>query len=434
MMEDLKVAEKPSNIGYYSGLIDSTFAICELATTFQWGRLSDRIGRKPVLLIGLTGLTVSTTLFGFSASFLWAVATRCIAGALSANVAVVMSVISEITDESNQVRAFSLSGLVYNIGAVIGPIIGGTLANPAINFPGTLGSISLFKSYPYLLPCLVCSSFAIVTFIWGSSQLQESHPNIRRAVQNDGLVHPQRVQRQVVPMRVILASRSMRAVLTTYFLSCVLGLSFDVVFALFSYTPIHLGGLSRAPKEIGYALAISGVSGAIIQLFVFPPMQRRYGCIGLYRRVMFIWPVAYAMFPLINFIARHSMPDLGDDFLQQSLGATIPAGFIVWTCIACLLIAVRVAWMSYSVNAILVREACPSKDALGSTFGLASSVCCIARSLAPAFVSSLFAFSKRNQILGGNLVWVIMCGIALVGLWSAHLLCENTDHEDASAE
>lgn len=84
----------------------------------------DRIGRKPVILIGLSGVVVSTLLFGLSRTFWWAVISRSMAGALSGNAAVVQSVVGEITDETNQALAFPLTGLSWSFGCIIGPMIG----------------------------------------------------------------------------------------------------------------------------------------------------------------------------------------------------------------------------------------------------------------------------------------------------------------------
>lgn len=84
----------------------------------------DRIGRKPVILIGLSGVAVSTLLFGLSRTFWWAVISRSMAGALSGNAAVVQSVVGEITDETNQALAFPLTGLSWSFGCIIGPMIG----------------------------------------------------------------------------------------------------------------------------------------------------------------------------------------------------------------------------------------------------------------------------------------------------------------------
>ena len=87
-------------------------------------KLLDRIGRKPVILIGLSGVAVSTFLFGLARTFWWAVFARSLAGSLSGNAAVSSSVIGEITDETNQTEAFPLMALSWSLGCIIGPMIG----------------------------------------------------------------------------------------------------------------------------------------------------------------------------------------------------------------------------------------------------------------------------------------------------------------------
>jgi len=77
------------------------FFFCEFCCILHWGRLSDRIGRKPVLIFGLTGLTLSVALFGMSTTYATVVMSRALAGVLSGNVGVFKSMMGEITDETN---------------------------------------------------------------------------------------------------------------------------------------------------------------------------------------------------------------------------------------------------------------------------------------------------------------------------------------------
>lgn len=64
-------------IGYYAGLIESLFFVAQALTTLHWSRLSDHVGRKPVLLVGLMGLSISNVCFGLSTTFWTIVASRC---------------------------------------------------------------------------------------------------------------------------------------------------------------------------------------------------------------------------------------------------------------------------------------------------------------------------------------------------------------------
>lgn len=97
-----------SQIGYWAGLIESVFAVVQFATVFLWGRASDSIGRKPVLLIGLFGVALSMNFFGLAKTLPQMIIARSVAGFMNANMSVLKSTLGELTDESNQARAFSL--------------------------------------------------------------------------------------------------------------------------------------------------------------------------------------------------------------------------------------------------------------------------------------------------------------------------------------
>jgi MFS family permease len=97
-----------SQIGYWAGLIESVFAIVQFATVFLWGRASDTIGRKPVLLIGLFGVALSMNFFGLAKTLPQMIIARSVSGFMNANMSVLKSTLGEITDETNQARAFSL--------------------------------------------------------------------------------------------------------------------------------------------------------------------------------------------------------------------------------------------------------------------------------------------------------------------------------------
>ena len=75
-------------------------------------------------MVGFLGAMTATTLFGFSTSFLWALTSRALAGALSGNVAILLSAVGEITDESNQAQAYSFFGIANNLAQIVGPSIG----------------------------------------------------------------------------------------------------------------------------------------------------------------------------------------------------------------------------------------------------------------------------------------------------------------------
>ncbi|KAL5527640.1 hypothetical protein ACEPAG_6441 [Sanghuangporus baumii] len=409
MMEDVGAVDDPRKAGYYSGVLESAFAIAELLTIMKWGSLSDQIGRKPVLLLGFIGAMLSTLMFGFSKSFLWALTTRCLAGGLSGNIAVLLSAVGDMTDETNHARAFALFGVANNVAQMAGPFIGGKFADPYVTFPNSLGNIKLFQNFPYLLPCLISALVTLIAVFFCVALFEETNRREHLRDTSDVASEPQPDSETAWT---IARDPIMSSVLMPFFLLSILNTSMLVVFSLFAYTPIPYGGLSRNPEEIGFAIASAGLSGAIIQIIVLPELQHHFGTLSLYRFFMSLWPVIYLLFPVLNAIAKYTAGQFdGRDSVQYS------GSMCVWIGIIVLLSLNRLAAMAFSLNLILTKNASPSSSMLGKVFGLSHFTNCFARAIAPSFSSSLFAFSKEGNILGGDFVWVVMCSIALLGRW-----------------
>lgn len=160
MVRSFGVAE--DQVGRYAGWIAASFSMAQFVTSYPIGRLSDRWGRRPILLLGLAGNIVCVIGFGLSRSLAWAIASRVLCGLLNGNNGVAKSVLAEVTDDSNRALAFSLVSFLWNLGSMVGPVLGGLLADPVAQYPDSfLARLELFRSFPFLLPCLVSSVFSI---------------------------------------------------------------------------------------------------------------------------------------------------------------------------------------------------------------------------------------------------------------------------------
>ncbi|KAK3682165.1 major facilitator superfamily domain-containing protein [Podospora appendiculata] len=160
-----------SVISSQAGILHASFTAAQFLTAMIWGRLADssRFGRKTVLLIGLGGTMLSCVGFGFSTSFWQALVFRSIGGITNGNVGVLRTMISEIIREKKyQSRAFLLMPMTFNVGVIIGPILGGTLSDLAGTYPNRFGHIEFFKRYPYAAPNLLSAFFLLcaMTSIW----------------------------------------------------------------------------------------------------------------------------------------------------------------------------------------------------------------------------------------------------------------------------
>jgi len=182
MIASFHITTTDRQISLYAGLVTSSFAIAECSCSAMWGRLSDRIGRKPVLLVGLGGTGISMLTFGFARSLPVALGARFVGGLLNGNGGVLQTMVAEIvTVKEHQPRAYTFLPLTWGLGSVVGSFLGGTLADPVANYPEIFkkGEWPVLERYPFLLPnlfasCTVCFGMVIAILFF-----HETHPTKR---------------------------------------------------------------------------------------------------------------------------------------------------------------------------------------------------------------------------------------------------------------
>ncbi|KAF7553510.1 hypothetical protein G7046_g7086 [Stylonectria norvegica] len=173
MVKDLGVDEQDASL--YAGLLVSAYAVAEALTSMGWGVLSDRIGRKPVVLFGLVGVAVSSLMFGFAKQYWVALLARFIGGALNGNVSVMQTMVAEMVKvPEHEPKAYAVQPFVWTLGGIIGSAMGGFLAQPAVFYPSIFAHDGLFGRYPYLLPNLVASAVIAVAVAQGIFFLEET--------------------------------------------------------------------------------------------------------------------------------------------------------------------------------------------------------------------------------------------------------------------
>ncbi|KAI0007445.1 MFS general substrate transporter [Xylariaceae sp. FL0662B] len=170
-----------STISSQAGILHASFTAAQFFTAMAWGRVADSSwGRKRVIMIGLLGTLISVVGYGFSTSFYWALFFRCLGGATNGNVGVMRTMISEIVREKKyQSRAFLLLPMCFNIGVIVGPILGGVLSDPAGSYPDTFGEVDFFLKFPYATPNLVSASFLSIALVMCWMFLEETHDSFR---------------------------------------------------------------------------------------------------------------------------------------------------------------------------------------------------------------------------------------------------------------
>ncbi|KAK4953092.1 hypothetical protein LTR10_008798 [Elasticomyces elasticus] len=165
-----------TEVGKWAGFTAAVFSLSQAAMGIPWGRFSDVHGRKPAILLGLVSTMITSLMWGFSKSLPMAIAARALSGAGNGNVGIIRTTVAEMVPfKELQPRAFSIMPLVWNIGSIFGPTIGGALANPLNVKPGEqFRNPSFLQRFPYSPPNIVSACFFAVGIIVGILFLEET--------------------------------------------------------------------------------------------------------------------------------------------------------------------------------------------------------------------------------------------------------------------
>ncbi|EUC63293.1 MFS general substrate transporter [Rhizoctonia solani AG-3 Rhs1AP] len=423
MIEELGVTSDPKELGYYSGFIEGMFSLAQFFTIYFWGSLSDRIGRRPVLISGLCGVVGSTIMFGLSKSFTAMLISRALCGMLNGNSSVIKSVLGEITDETNQGAAFSYLPLCWFLGSLLAPALGGFLSHPAEQYPSVFG-FELFRQYPYLLPCLAGSALSSIGLIAGVLFLEEverrpllaskprtySQPvstqtncaNPRLSSPDDSSPPLESTKTNGLSVKEILHISYIRRILVSYGFMAYVTMAINALMVLWLYTPVEAGGIGFSSAEIGATLALFGLLGTVVTIIVFPPLERRLGALFLYRFSMVMQVLTSLLFPLGHVFV----------LVGGRNGAYLGVG--------AMLVVRCMGGMVFVCNMLLVTRSAPSSRSRGTVNAIAQMVASASRAIAPVMATSLFAFSVKSGIFGGNLIWLVLTLVALLGVVAAY--------------
>ncbi|KAH9005454.1 MFS general substrate transporter [Lactarius hatsudake] len=407
-------------VGYYTGIIVSLHYAAIAVTSFQWNRLSDHVGRKPVLLSCLVGTSLSILLFGLSHSFWTLVLSRCLHGAMKGHIGAVISTIAELTDETNVARGFSMPPVAWSLGYVIGPLVGGVLSRPQDRWPHVF-SHPFWADYPYFLPCLVAATFTCFSFVITAlyleetlnsrpSRLQLPRPNFDtpqgEAGDSPDLDMP---PEKPLPLRAVL-TKPVIITIANYAMLALIDAMASAYIPLVWSTPVEYGGLNFSPASIGLWLSLYGVMDGIFQFIFFSHFVSRFGLRRVFVFSLVSCAVVYVLFPLEN------------------LAVVVGGGPnpVVWLLIFLQLLSFCIFDMGFGAIYMYTSSAAPNKRSLGAAYGLSQVATSIQNAVGPASADWLFAFSLTHNVLGGRFAYVVLLGVVGVALGLSTRLPKNT--------
>ncbi len=228
--------------------VTAAFGVANFLASPLLGALSDRFGRRPILLLGFLALALSFFVTA-AAEALWVlVVVRLFSGAMQANVGVAQAYVADITPPEQRARRFGLVGAMFGVGFILGPVVGGTLGDIDVR-----------------LPFVVAGALALLNFIYGSFVLPESLPPERRRAFEWRRANP------VTSLRNLVTLREVGPLVGVIALSGLSTFMLHVTWVL--YTKFRFGW---GPGDVGWSLFAVGLASALGQGVLMKPLLARF--------------------------------------------------------------------------------------------------------------------------------------------------------------
>ncbi|GAW17156.1 hypothetical protein ANO14919_066060 [Xylariales sp. No.14919] len=472
-----------------AGILHASFMAAQFFTAMMWGRIADSrlAGRKTVILIGLLGTMVSCLGFGFSTSFYQALFFRSLGGITNGNIGVLRTMISEtVLEKKYQSRAFLVLPMTFNIGVIVGPILGGVLSDPANSYPDLVGNVEFFKKFPYATPNIVSALFLGTALLLCWLMLEETHDSLRDK-RDLGIIIGRKVKQifrrntnsiaytplhsrdtsistvttadfelspstprnsaeaaskkpttrkryiNRLPFRRIFTRNVSITLISHFFLAFHVG-TFNSLWFVFLSTPVYNpadpdppGFRPQLPFRFTGGLGLPPRSVGLAMAFL--------GVIGILMQLLLYprlsarlgtlrsWRAALFLFP-ITYLA---LP-----FLSVVPSSTAPpsqkTGLAIWAAIGgVLFVQVSARTFALPAQTILVNNCTPHPSILGTLHGLGQSTSSLARTIGPVAGGWLYGLGLSHGFVGG--VFWGMAGVAMAGVVFSFWVREGDGHE-----
>ncbi|KAK1750797.1 major facilitator superfamily domain-containing protein [Echria macrotheca] len=478
-----------SVISSQAGILHASFTAAQFLTAMMWGRIADssRFGRKTVLLIGLGGTMLSCLGFAFSTTFWQALFFRSLGGITNGNVGVLRT-IEIVREKKYQSRAFLLLPMTFNIGVIIGPVLGGILSDPAGSYPSLFGQVEFFRRYPYATPNILSAFFlfSALMSIWlfldetldsrleardrgreigrkvwalvsGSGShtaytrlaAQENDPNVEMSpIDGSGRSPrystadsagkpkaPRRRYTQRLPFRRIFTPNVVFTFLANFILAFHVG-TFNSLWFVFLSTPVYdpVKG-AESPSALPQHLPFIFTGGLGLQPREVGMAMAILGVLGISLQLG-IYPWLSARLGTVRswriFLTCFPFTYFLIPFLSLVPSSEAPpspkSGLVVWVAIAGVL-TVQVIGRTFSLPAqtILVNNCTPHPSVLGTVHGIGQSVSSFARTLGPMLCGFLYGLGLARGVVGA--VWWGLSGVSICGVVASFFVREGNGHE-----
>lgn len=452
---------------FRSQFLESILFFAQAATAYQWGKLSDKLGRRPILLMGPFGLWLSTFALGVTNNVWVQAAARSMEGVFSGNIETTKTAIAEITDDANRHRAYAVLPSVRSIGLSTGSSVGNFLATLKGRLP-ILERIPFIRDHPLFIPCTVSSSFSFFSFLLIHKGFQEtlpaeyqvdwrafwkvkdqakyafasSIPSIptcttallgearsmcyraihipKEDVENTVCSIGQEVTRSVpradeglLPIDEIqevselLINRQLTIALLNYVFISFLDQAQQTLLPMMYISIEEYGLLS---EETTKTMAKWGCFNTLVQLLLFPWLLQRFGSKKVYSACLSSMILFFALFPVFRLTAAYNQN----------------TNFVVLRLLEVHMGMSSLVNIAYGCSQMFIMAAVQNRSSFGSVNGLGQTVGSSARMIAPPVISFIYTFSLKDGLrLGEYLTYALLICITMVGSMVSALLPAN---------
>lgn len=336
------------------GLLMATYSILQFLFSPFWGRLSDRVGRRPVLLSTILGGSLAMAATAFAPSLVFLFMARALAGFFGANISTASAYIADVTTPENRAKGMGVIGAGFGLGFIFGPAIGGILSK-----------------WGYSTPILVAAGLGVINFCLAWFSLQE--PPVDASAR-----HQNRRKLSWGLAKESLTHRPTAFPILLFFLATLAFTQLEVSFALFVQNRFSLGATHAGALLAGMGLIMAGIQGGAIG-----KLAKRWG----ERRLVPIGELA-----------------IGAGVLGAAWAPSLPL-----FAFGLFFVAIGNAVVNPSLSSLTSKAAPPGRQ--GEVMGVYQSAGSLARIVGPPIAGTLF---DHAGIASPLLVTSVICALAAI--------------------
>jgi MFS family permease len=381
----------------FIGLLAASYSLTQFAFAPLLGRLSDRRGRRPVLMLSVLGNAVAWAAFGLGAEFEAAFGatgalvalflSRMVAGAMGGNIATAQAYVADVTPPDRRAGALGLLGAAFGLGFVFGPALGAAFASDPVVAAADATFPRFVPATRFSLPSFAAAAASLLAFVAAYLALPE--PARERAVAGRGGV--------VAQFREALADPGLRPLVVVFLVASVAFSGVQVVFI-----PFAADVYGYVESQAGLLLTYVGALGVLNQGALVPALSRRVPAVRLAAGGAALLLVALAALPFSPVLGRSLLP-------------AVPGGPELLALLVVLaVLSTGNGLLNVGIAAMVSGAA--GEDRQGSAFGVTQGAGSLGRTVGPPVMTGLYVLSVAAPFLLGALLTVgtvaILAGVA----------------------